>query len=375
MATKDYETPQRAKDTPNHRASVENAGSRDAIISPRFRTVAELAGWDEEAILLASIIVEDTPDRGIKQKRRVRLKTSPTNSRRKRRVQTQSSNSIPIVTLDLDDDVIGEEETDDTKNDESKTSMIKEKVAEKVKDSVPEQIPSVSSSSALPCMDRLREELSCAICLEICFEPSTTPCGHSFCKKCLKSAADKCGKKCPKCRQLISNGRHCTINTVLWNTIQLLFPQEIKERKSAAAARTSLESEHRSLEKEILYTRNRNIVTSDNQIYDSRNRSIRTSNVNGTRIRGLASQAEDDTLAFRISRRTSDVSVSRRRGLTSQAEDAALALRLQREEFMEAFSVNHDQIRTSISSARENLREMASRAATLRDIGGRTSRS
>lgn len=26
---------------------------------------------------------------------------------------------------------------------------------------------------------------------------------HSFCKKCLRSAADRCGKKCPKCRQLI----------------------------------------------------------------------------------------------------------------------------------------------------------------------------
>lgn len=62
--------------------------------------------------------------------------------------------------------------------------------------------------SSIPCMDKLREELSCAvryfssehelvffmrflihpiadywvpfsqICLEICFEPSTTPCGH-----------------------------------------------------------------------------------------------------------------------------------------------------------------------------------------------------
>ncbi|KAI4330426.1 hypothetical protein MLD38_028716 [Melastoma candidum] len=42
--------------------------------------------------------------------------------------------------------------------------------------------------------------------LEICFEPSTTPCGHSFCRKCLRSVADKCGKRCPKCRQLISNG-------------------------------------------------------------------------------------------------------------------------------------------------------------------------
>ena len=81
----------------------------------------------------------------------------------------------------------------------------------------------------------LKEELSCAICLEICFEPSTTPCGHSFCKKCLRSAADKCGKRCPKCGQLISNSRSCTVNTVLWNTIQLLFPQ-VEARKAIGAS-------------------------------------------------------------------------------------------------------------------------------------------
>ncbi|VVB12669.1 unnamed protein product [Arabis nemorensis] len=33
------------------------------------------------------------------------------------------------------------------------------------------------------------------ICLEICFESSTTTYGRSFCKKCLRSAADKCLKE------------------------------------------------------------------------------------------------------------------------------------------------------------------------------------
>ncbi|GKA31075.1 glycosyltransferase family 92 protein, partial [Tanacetum coccineum] len=58
-----------------------------------------------------------------------------------------------------------------------------------------------SGSGVILCIDRLREELSCAMYLEICFEPSTTSCGHSFCKKCVRSAADKCGRRCPKCRQ------------------------------------------------------------------------------------------------------------------------------------------------------------------------------
>ncbi|KAI3673532.1 hypothetical protein L6452_39655 [Arctium lappa] len=63
-----------------------------------------------------------------------------------------------------------------------------------------------------------------------------------FCKKCLRSTADRCGKRCPKCRQLISNGRSCTVNTVLWNTIQLLFPQEIEARKVVAGGSNTKES-------------------------------------------------------------------------------------------------------------------------------------
>lgn len=55
------------------------------LLSPGFRSVAAMAGWDEEALLIASLIVEDTPDRNFKQKKRSvfnTLKTPPTNSRR-----------------------------------------------------------------------------------------------------------------------------------------------------------------------------------------------------------------------------------------------------------------------------------------------------
>jgi hypothetical protein len=40
------------------------------LLSPRFRSVAELAGWDEESILLAALVVEDTPVRESRRKRR-----------------------------------------------------------------------------------------------------------------------------------------------------------------------------------------------------------------------------------------------------------------------------------------------------------------
>eukprot|EP00249_Psilotum_nudum_P000476 c12208_g1_i1 orf=422-1846(+) len=87
------------------------------------------------------------------------------------------------------------------------------------------------------CLDQLRDELSCAVCLDICVEPSTTSCGHSFCKDCLQSVVQKCSPpRCPKCRQPLKGDlqRTCPVNIVLWNTIQILFPKESSIAKAAA---------------------------------------------------------------------------------------------------------------------------------------------
>uniref|UniRef100_F6GX56 RING-type E3 ubiquitin transferase n=1 Tax=Vitis vinifera TaxID=29760 RepID=F6GX56_VITVI len=330
---------QESKQSPEKQSeSVENDGSAECVFSPRFKSVAALAGWDEEALLIASLVVEDTPDRLVKHKKRSDLtfKTPPSNSRRKRRTQRRSPASIPVTVLDLDEGENAKEESEKKKI-ETKTAEHEEKNVTGDKqqgaESSAASCSASTSTSVLPCMDRLREELSCAICLEICFEPSTTPCGHSFCKKCLRSAADKCGKRCSKCRQMMSNGRSCTVNTVLWNTIQLLFPQEVEARK-AAGALNSREAKRQSPEKEG------QTIT--------RNRSVRPSS-------GVASR---------------DASVRRRRGMPSQSEDAALALRLQREEFMEAFREQpHEEQRNTVSVARANLRAMASRAVSLRVRG------
>jgi hypothetical protein len=40
------------------------------LLSPRFRSAAALAGWDEESVLLAAMVVEDTPVRESRRKRR-----------------------------------------------------------------------------------------------------------------------------------------------------------------------------------------------------------------------------------------------------------------------------------------------------------------
>lgn len=46
---------------------AEIQGNRGVILSPRFRSAAAIAGWDEEALLVASLVVEDTPVRRSKQ--------------------------------------------------------------------------------------------------------------------------------------------------------------------------------------------------------------------------------------------------------------------------------------------------------------------
>ncbi|KAM1075748.1 hypothetical protein PS2_023084 [Malus domestica] len=358
---------------------VEISGtSGNAIIfSPRFKSVAAMAGWDEESLLVASLVVDDTPERDFKHKKRSVLdsKTPPTNSsRRKRRAPRKSPISIPVAVLDLDD---AEETAKDEGGKEKKVEL--EIFANKDKETREDKMAESSGgscppSSNLPCLDKLREELSCAICLEICFEPSTTPCGHSFCKKCLRSAADKCGKRCPKCRQLISNSRSCTVNTVLWNTIQLLFPQEVEARKAVGAS-NGRETDRQSPGKAVYNARNAQSRRASGVSSTSSSREMTM-----RRRRVILSQDEEDEAEHRNQEQTADRSIrflrassremylrSSSRRISSQDEDAALVLRLQREEFMEAFRGTPDQSSSSlISSARANMRALASRATNHR---------
>ncbi|KAL1551414.1 E3 ubiquitin-protein ligase-like protein [Salvia divinorum] len=342
---------------------VENGQNDESLFSPGFRSVAAMAGWDEEALLVASLIVEDTPDRQFKQKKRTdlqSLKTPPTNSRRKRRAQRRSPASIPVTILDLDEDEPkSKQEGESTSKEE--TAIAEVEKHSKVDEEVDAKSSGVSSSTpSIPCLDRLREELSCAICLEICYEPSTTPCGHSFCKKCLSSAADRCGRKCPKCRQIISTGKYCKVNTVLWNTVQLLFPQEVEARKAADESATeTLEEPSQSRTRSQHTRRSRRVVEL---------RSLESSN-NSAETRRNHEQPEQ-RIRNRPQSSRGDVA---RTELPGQDRDAALALRLQREEFMEAFTGPEDWRGGSLApaTARANLRAMASRAINIRMSRGR----
>ncbi len=44
------------------------------------------------------------------------------------------------------------------------------------------------------------EDHICSICLRIYFDPQTTPCAHTFCRRCAVKNLQKNHPKCPMCR-------------------------------------------------------------------------------------------------------------------------------------------------------------------------------
>ncbi|KAG1670264.1 hypothetical protein FOA52_003614 [Chlamydomonas sp. UWO 241] len=92
-----------------------------------------------------------------------------------------------------------------------------------------ENAPSTAPLGMSPSrMTLIQEELSCSICLELCVRPCTTACGHNFCRSCLRESI-RHNHRCPKCRKALPPRFDLTINTTLWNTIQLLFPASALE--------------------------------------------------------------------------------------------------------------------------------------------------
>ena len=68
-------------------------------------------------------------------------------------------------------------------------------------------------------MEKVREELICAVCLEFLQDPKVLPCAHSFCQRCLrkivssqkrnqedssnKSLSSSVDLECPSCRHVV----------------------------------------------------------------------------------------------------------------------------------------------------------------------------
>ncbi|XP_070845677.1 E3 ubiquitin-protein ligase RNF180 isoform X1 [Chaetodon trifascialis] len=93
-----------------------------------------------------------------------------------------------------------------------------------------EQAKSVSAS-LMDSEEEDRESLTCAVCLDVYFNPySCQPCGHVFCEPCLRTIAKNrpTNTPCPLCRTLIS---HTNFHKELNQTAKTFFPKVYFARK------------------------------------------------------------------------------------------------------------------------------------------------
>nr|XP_055031003.1 E3 ubiquitin-protein ligase TRIM39-like isoform X2 [Misgurnus anguillicaudatus] len=87
--------------------------------------------------------------------------------------------------------------------------------------------PSQSSSSV-----SLSEELQCCVCLDVFSDPVSTPCGHNFCRICLKQYWDNSQiYSCPYCKETFSKRPELNINTTL-REVTMIFKEKFSLRRS-----------------------------------------------------------------------------------------------------------------------------------------------
>ncbi|XP_072287514.1 LON peptidase N-terminal domain and RING finger protein 3 [Pyxicephalus adspersus] len=94
-----------------------------------------------------------------------------------------------------------------------------------VNDSVNKDLPDSSPVDS--------SDLECSLCMRLLYEPVTTPCGHTYCLKCLERCLDH-NPKCPLCKEdlceYLAIRKFCKTE-VMEDLIAKYFPEELKERK------------------------------------------------------------------------------------------------------------------------------------------------
>lgn len=61
-----------------------------------------------------------------------------------------------------------------------------------------------------------KKHFLCSLCEHIFTNPVTTPCGHSFCKVCLRKYWTQAGsERCPSCKKAFGSRPHLSVNRIL----------------------------------------------------------------------------------------------------------------------------------------------------------------
>ncbi|KUI54332.1 LON peptidase N-terminal domain and RING finger protein 1 [Cytospora mali] len=86
--------------------------------------------------------------------------------------------------------------------------------------------------------ESLRGNMDCGICYQLLYEPWTTPCGHTFCRHCIKKALEQstAGPVCPTCRRVLPmtylDNRLGPPNEFLQRVTRYFWAEELVQRKS-----------------------------------------------------------------------------------------------------------------------------------------------
>lgn len=111
-------------------------------------------------------------------------------------------------------------------------------------DSDAELPPAVETDSLVSqqLKNSLRNELDCQVCYGLMIDPLTSPCGHTFCRRCVARVLDH-SNLCPICRRKLSLPLALMlhpINTTLSDLINMLYPKEIESRRATMTQDTLL---------------------------------------------------------------------------------------------------------------------------------------
>lgn len=92
----------------------------------------------------------------------------------------------------------------------------------------------------------IRDELDCQVCYSLISVPLTTPCGHTFCRKCVELVLNH-SDLCPVCRRKLnmpSTIQSEPMNARIAGLMECLFPDQVSARReSLAQEESSLDNE------------------------------------------------------------------------------------------------------------------------------------
>lgn len=89
--------------------------------------------------------------------------------------------------------------------------------------------------------DRLRSEVDCQVCYSLILDPLTTPCGHTFCRKCVARVLDHTDL-CPVCRRKVGMPAAVQsepLNRTIAQIIDHFFADQVASRREADAEEES----------------------------------------------------------------------------------------------------------------------------------------